>query len=199
MTPSTELWDWLGDPLAVDFANTVRREGTSYRELLRSGADVATWCAREDGRVPCIDEATADDALARIRAFRDDVFAVLAAASAEAPFPHGPRRRLNACAMAHPLVDQLEAEPGRTAVVPAGTTPAVDELLARVARSAIELAGSPGALALCDAPSCGQFFLRDRPNQHWCGGACGTRARVARHAGHQVRPYVPPAPPSALR
>jgi predicted RNA-binding Zn ribbon-like protein len=199
MPPVAELWDWLGDPLAVDFANTVRREGTSYRELLRTGADVATWCALEAGRVPRLDAADAERDLARIRAFRDDIFAVLAAASQGAAFPPDARRRVNACALEHPLIDQLDARPGRTTAVPAGRTAPIEELLARVARSAIDLAGSAGALALCDAPSCGQFFLRDRPNQHWCGGACGSRARVARHAGHRVRPYTPPAPPASLR
>jgi predicted RNA-binding Zn ribbon-like protein len=47
--------------------------------------------------------------------------------------------------------------------------------------SAIELLDSP-ALAFCDAPSCGQFFIRRRRDQRWCSAACGTRTRVARHA-----------------
>jgi predicted RNA-binding Zn ribbon-like protein len=198
MPPAAELWDWLGEPLAVDFANTVRREGTGYRELFRSGEDVATWSLLERGRVPRLDAATANRELARIRALRDDVFAVLAAASAGTAFPPDARRRVNGRARANPLVAQLGDEPVRCGAVLSHPAAGVEELLTRVAHSAIELARSAAGLALCDAPSCGQFFLRERPNQHWCGGACGTRARVARHAGHQVRPYVPPAPPSTL-
>jgi predicted RNA-binding Zn ribbon-like protein len=57
----------------------------------------------------------------------------------------------------------------------------LDELMARAAASALELLASP-ALAFCDAPSCGQFFMRSRRDQRWCGPACGTRTRVARHA-----------------
>jgi predicted RNA-binding Zn ribbon-like protein len=59
----------------------------------------------------------------------------------------------------------------------------VDALLARVADDAVRLIADPdSAIALCDAPSCGQFFRRTRTNQRWCGPACGNRARVARHA-----------------
>jgi predicted RNA-binding Zn ribbon-like protein len=50
-----------------------------------------------------------------------------------------------------------------------------------VAHSAIELAAH-GGVGFCDAPSCGQFFERSRISQLWCSHACGTRARVARHA-----------------
>jgi predicted RNA-binding Zn ribbon-like protein len=60
----------------------------------------------------------------------------------------------------------------------------LDELLSRVAAAAIELVGSPAAerLGYCDSSSCGQFFTRSRSDQRWCGTACGTRVRVARHA-----------------
>ncbi|MEA2321917.1 MAG: hypothetical protein QOD81_1767, partial [Solirubrobacteraceae bacterium] len=46
------LWDWLGEPLAIDFANTTRRRGAVEHELLLGGDDVATWAQRQDGRVP---------------------------------------------------------------------------------------------------------------------------------------------------
>ena len=65
-------------------------------------------------------------------------------------------------------------------VAPVDVDP-LDELLSRTAMSAVELLGSP-TLAYCDAPSCGQFFMRNRRDQRWCGPACGTRTRVARHA-----------------
>jgi len=63
----------------------------------------------------------------------------------------------------------------------AGQPDALDALLALVAHSAVEVIADPD-VALCDAPSCGQLFIRTRGNQRWCGPACGNRARVARHA-----------------
>ncbi|WP_179273431.1 CGNR zinc finger domain-containing protein [Rhodococcus sp. 06-462-5] len=38
---------------------------------------------------------------------------------------------------------------------------------------------------MCEASRCGQLFLQDRPDKQWCCGACGYRARAARH--HAVK------------
>ena len=80
---------------------------------------------------------------------------------------------------AAPLVLQLRD--GEAVLARATPAAPLDELLARVAHSAIELADR-GGVGFCDAPSCGQFFERGRVSQLWCSHACGTRARVARHA-----------------
>jgi hypothetical protein len=45
------LWSWLGDRLALDVANTVRRRGWRYTELITSPADLRGWLARERGRL----------------------------------------------------------------------------------------------------------------------------------------------------
>jgi predicted RNA-binding Zn ribbon-like protein len=176
------VWEWLGGPLAVDFANTRRRRGAAYRELLGSGADLAEWAWHEGDRVPPLDPATADARLDDVRALRDEVCGLLqatvggVAASAE---------RVNAALRAVPLVPQLRR--GEVRLQPADDADPLDELLARVAASAVELAtAGPGStLALCDAPSCGRFFLRRRRDQVWCSPVCGTRARVARHAAQR--------------
>jgi predicted RNA-binding Zn ribbon-like protein len=181
------LWDWLGDPLALDFANTVRRHGGEYRELLQSGEDVASWAEHESGRVPAVRAAEASGRLAEIRAVRDDVFAALRAASDGRPFPRDVARRLNARARAAPVVAQLGERPGEGVEHLPGDPASLDELLARVVHATIDLCRADDAgVALCDAPSCGQFFIRDRANQRWCGPACGTRARVARHAARRA-------------
>jgi predicted RNA-binding Zn ribbon-like protein len=174
-----ERWSWLGEPLAVDFANTVRRRGADYTELLATGADLRAWAEHEAARVPDPSEYAADSRLDEIRALRDAIFALLYAAARREPAPPGIERQVNAALAAVPLVPQLRD--GAVELVAPAEVDAVDELLARTAMSAIELLASP-ALAYCDAPSCGQFFMRNRRDQRWCGPACGTRTRVARHA-----------------
>ena len=87
---------------------------------------------------------------------------------------------MNAAARAVPLVPQLR-DGAIVTSAGAGGAP-LDELLARVAVSAIELAAGEDPLGFCDAPSCGQFFAGGRAGRRWCSDACGTRARVARHA-----------------
>jgi predicted RNA-binding Zn ribbon-like protein len=172
-------WEWLGDDLAIDFANTVRRRGAQYEELLARPADLRDWANRQQGRVPVPSAGAARDGLERVRSVRDDVFAVLRAAALAEPLPRGPAGRLNRLALRHPVVAQLDG----AARVGSGPD-RVEELIARAISATIDLVGRAAAagLALCDAPSCGQFFLRERPNQRWCGPACGTRTRVARHA-----------------
>jgi predicted RNA-binding Zn ribbon-like protein len=180
------LWDWLGEPLAIDFANTTRRRGAVERDLLETGADVTGWAERERerGRVPPVPARAAEQRLDDIRALRDDVQAVLHAMADATELPPRPVARLNALARAVPVVGQLGGRAGELRHAPATHAGAVDELLARVAAATIELVGQgePDAVHFCDAPSCGRFFAPQRPNQRWCGSACGTRARVARHA-----------------
>ena len=180
------LWDWLSEPLPMDFANTTRRRGMVDHDYLRTGADLASWSEREAGRVPRVSARAAAARLDEVRAVRDDVKAVLRAAAADAPLPARATARLNARARALPLVAQLGRRPGERYTAPAERLSAIDELLARVAAATIELVGSGGSdvVRFCDAPSCGDFFAPDRRNQRWCDDSCGTRARVARHAAH---------------
>jgi predicted RNA-binding Zn ribbon-like protein len=169
------MWEWLGEPLAVDLANTVKRRGDEERELLRSGADLAEWARLQAGRVPRVPAADVETRLGDVLAVRDAVIAVL----------HGERdgraaQIVNAAARRVPLVEQLR---NRAIVrIPADDAPPLDELLARVAVSAMELVASDEPLGFCDAPSCGQFFAGGRAGRTWCSDACGTRARVARHS-----------------
>jgi predicted RNA-binding Zn ribbon-like protein len=181
-----EPWDWLGEPLAIDFANTTRRRGMVDHDYLRDGTDLERWSECEAGRVPRVPARAAAARLDEVRSVRDDVKAVLRATVDGTPLPVQAVGRLNARARAVPIVPQLGRRPGELRRAPATRAGALGELLARVAAAAIELAGSGDrdAVHFCDAPSCGQFFEPDRPNQRWCGTSCGTRARVARHAAH---------------
>ena len=171
------MWDWLGEALAVDFANTTQRSGGEERELLQVPDDLALWAELERGRVPLIEAGAVR--LGEIRTLRDDVKALLHAAVDGVAPPAPAVERVNARVRAAPLVAQLRD--GEAVLSPASAAEPLDELLARVAHSAIELAAR-GGVGFCDAPSCGQFFERSRASQLWCSHACGTRARVARHA-----------------
>src|SRR5829696_9541395 len=171
------MWDWLGEALAVDFANTTKRSGGEERELLQGPGDLVTWAACEADRVPEIEAGAVR--IGEVLTLRDDVKSPLAAAVAGEAAPVPAAERVNARVRRTPLVHQLRG--GELVLVPAAAAAPLDELLARVAHSAIELAAR-GGVGFCDAPSCGQFFERRRVSQLWCSDACGTRARVARHA-----------------
>ena len=171
------MWDRLGEALAVDFANTTKRSGGEERELLQEPEDLVAWADCEAGRVQEIDAEAVR--LGEVRTLRDDVKALLHSVVDGEPAPVPAVERVNARVRGAPVVLQLHD--GDAVLAPAGGAPPLDVLLARVAHSAIELAAR-GGVGFCDAPSCGQFFERRRVSQLWCSDACGTRARVARHA-----------------
>jgi len=181
-----ERWSWLGESLGIDFANTVRRHGLEYVEYLDSPRALVEWAGHE--KLP-LRVADVGSRLDEVRALRDAVFALLRDATSppdatpppRAPSPSGAEARLNAALAAVPLVPQLRD--GAVVLTAPSAAPALDQLLARVGASVLDALRDP-ALSFCDAPSCGQFFLRHRGDQRWCGPACGTRARVARHAAH---------------
>jgi len=178
------LWEWLGEPLAADFANTTKRRASVEVELLLRGEDLEAWTRHERGRAPEVRAEAAGARLEEVRAFRADVRAALHALVDGEPVPRAAAEALNARVRAVPLVTELRAG-GATELCALGVPDPLDELFARVAHSAIELVRTSSLLGFCDAPSCGQFFARERANKRWCSEACGTRARVARHAGHR--------------
>jgi predicted RNA-binding Zn ribbon-like protein len=178
------MWEWLGEPLAVDFANTRKRRGPVDVDLLADGHDLLGWLAAERriaaGRVPAVPARLAGERLGDVRAVRDDVAALLRGA-VSGGLPSSPRQRVNALVARLPVVAELGADGAlRTQVL--GAADRVDELIGLVAVAAVSQAADPAGLAFCDAPSCGQFFLRPRPDARWCSPACGTRFRVAQHA-----------------
>jgi predicted RNA-binding Zn ribbon-like protein len=166
------MWEWLGEPLAVDFANTVRRRGREYEECLSTPEDFEAWAAAED-----VDPGEFE--LTEVLAFRDAVLSLLQAAARAEPPPRRSEAALNQALRRCPLLPQLRG--GRVVLTAPRDARPLDELHALIAASALEVLEDP-LLALCDAPSCGQLFMRHRGDQRWCGPACGTRARVAKHA-----------------
>jgi predicted RNA-binding Zn ribbon-like protein len=175
-------WSWLGDRLAIDVANTVRRRGWRYLELITSPADLGSWLDHERGRLAV--PAQVDTALTgRFLAARDHVLRVLRAAASGSFLPTADIDAINALAAAAPTIRLLSTQPGQHLTRPVTRADQATRLCADIAAATIDLLTGPdaAAIALCDAPGCGQLYLRGRPNQQWCNPHCGTRARSQRH------------------
>jgi len=175
-----ELFDWLGRPLAVDFANTVwpaRRRGPI--DTIASAAGLETWLDR------AAIAATARDLDARLedlRSLRAAVRRLLAAAAAREHLPRRAMEIVNLFATEAPEVKQLVPDgKGSRVVAEVLSEDPGSLLLGRVALSTMEVLTSM-SVGICDAPSCGLFFVIERAGQRWCSNVCGNRARVARHA-----------------
>jgi predicted RNA-binding Zn ribbon-like protein len=189
-------WSWLGDQLAIDVANTVRRRGWRYIELVASPADLRTWLEHERGRLAIPSDV--DPALvSRFLSVRDQVLRLLRAAAAGTVLPAADVRAINELAVAAPTVRLLGSRPGQQLTRPVTRADPAARLCGDIAAATIDLLTGPdaAAVALCDAPGCGQLYLRGRPNQQWCNPHCGTRARSQRHAERHPRPGRPQSDP----
>lgn len=175
------VFRWLGEPLAIDLANTVMTvpRGKTV-DLLAGPDDLQSWTSTEGGRLGNYAFDPAD--LGAFRELRDAVRKLLDAAVEGTGPPSPALRHLNRVSAAAPVAPQLIlGDDGKCEV--AEWSEAGDGLasaLGQIARSAIALlSGSEGEqLKICGAPSCGMFFLGAR---RWCCSACGNRARAARH------------------
>jgi predicted RNA-binding Zn ribbon-like protein len=168
------MWEWQEGVPAIDLTQTVRDVRGTAVDDLRSDEDLDAWLASQEDRVPPAYERD----VAAWRELRAAITAAFAATLAGEPLPGAAVEHINACA--GPVVPQLRE--GRREYVPSGA-------LAAVAASAIEILGTETRerLRFCAAPSCGMYYLGHRADQQWCSPACGTRARVARHAARSRR------------
>ena len=188
------VFRWLGEPLAVDLANTVMvvREDEMV-DLIADPEGLRRWLDAERGRLG--DCAFAVEHIERIRALRDAVRGLLSAAAQGAPSPAGALEAVNAASREAPMAPQLESDGGGELRVRELTTDAepLAQLLGALARSTIALLTGPqrAQIHLCNAPSCGMVFIGAR---RWCCAACGNRARAARHYRHKRERATRPLP-----
>ena len=173
-------WDWLGQGLALDLADTVTLEDGAEKDLSESPGEYARWASIE-ASFGC---GPSDRVLIRARPqlldLRAAVRDLLSAITAGDPPPKEAVERLNAVSRAAPTWRELD--PVRLSIRDETSADEVGEVVAAYARSAMELVDIEGdRLRRCPAPSCGMFYVRTRDQQRWCSTQCGTRARVARH------------------
>jgi predicted RNA-binding Zn ribbon-like protein len=174
------LFRWLGEPLAIDLANTVMvlREGESV-DLLDSAEALKTWLELERPRLGDFRFAPSDRA--ELLAAREDVRSLFAARATGGAFERAAVARLNAASRGSPVAPQLQlTDGGDLQVIAEEQIADMPAFLGAIARSAIELLAEHdrSPLRICGAPSCGMFFTGRR---RWCCAACGNRARAARH------------------
>jgi predicted RNA-binding Zn ribbon-like protein len=176
---------WLVYPASLDLSNTVLADSRGETDLLATVDQLSSWIEAERGRIPAVDAARGR--LEDVRALRADVRALLYAHASRQPLPDTARRRINRLSAVSPTYPVLAA--AGDAAIRHGSSDRYDIFAAAVARSAVELSRRDETrLCICGAPSCGMLYLRAHPRQRWCSGACGNRARVARHAARRRNP-----------
>jgi predicted RNA-binding Zn ribbon-like protein len=190
---TTERFDWPRQGLAIDLADTVVvvRAGETI-DHLSTMDQLGHWLEMEHR---WLDPAGADapERIEDYRELRDAIRVLCFASLRRQSLPGNAIQTLNRYAAAAPWFRQLQAGDGelpRLATASAAVD-RTDRTLASIADGAIALLGGSERerLRVCEAPSCGMFFLAGSPRQLWCRDACGNRARVARfHARTLTNP-----------
>ena len=164
------------EPLAIELHNTRYAAGGALVDGL---ATPRAWLEATADRFPAGRGAwpAADELLA----LRETVRAALHAALDGVEPDPATLDALNRAAARAPRSPRLEA--GWVAATGYGGASRADIVIATLAADAIELLGGPhrAELRACHAPGCVLLFLKDHPRREWCSGACGNRARQARH------------------
>jgi predicted RNA-binding Zn ribbon-like protein len=171
----------------LDLANTVMvvREGKAV-DLLAEETQLQRWLELMGERLGGGKLELDDAAFTRLCELRGAVRDLFAASAGGERLPAGALACLNEASAQDPRSPRLEIGGDGVAEVRETSEAGVEGLLGASARAAIRLLGEPrGAeLHLCNAPSCGMFFLGKR---RWCCAACGNRARAARHYRRQKK------------
>lgn len=173
----------MGEPLAVDLANTIKTAVSPARELLSGDEANARFWQLE---APALPEGSGTPDLETTLALRGALHGVLGAILAGEPVEPAHIALLNTTASLATVAPRLVPTPDGLEVRPTWSAEGPDALaLAAVARSLIELVMSPllSRLRECASPTCSMLFVATNSKRIWCTpDVCGNRQRVARHA-----------------
>ncbi|UAJ78848.1 ABATE domain-containing protein [Leifsonia sp. ZF2019] len=177
MTSRTR-WIWLGDHLAVDFANTTIGLGVRRAELIGTVEEFRAWIEAEPAWLPAVDDG--DIELGQVLEQRDATDRLLRCAARGMPLATEDIELINSRVRAAGVSRLLATVPGTSRLAADAGFPA---LLGVLGAATVDLLARDdlAAIAICEAPGCGQIFHRSRRNQRWCSPGCGNRARVDRH------------------
>jgi predicted RNA-binding Zn ribbon-like protein len=172
----------LGEPLAIEFANTHYAVRGALREGIGTPAHLTAWL-RDHSAVPEPGLPVGAAEVETFRTLRGAIRGLYQACVDTHPGDDTDVEVLNAAAAAAPRWPQLRCTGGAYAVSERTWGEGADAALAAIARDAIAILGGPLRIQIraCQAPGCVLFFIKDHPRRQWCSAGCGNRARAARH------------------
>ncbi len=191
MDSGSYTYQFVAGNLALDFVNTIafRADPVRKKDRLQTIEDVHWWAgqAQLPHRVATSSDPLAETAaLQRIRAVREELFAVFHAIASDEPIPAASLARignaLHDCCAWRCL--SIEGEEVRWTWRP--DAPDTDYLLYPVLTAATDLltSVSRGLVRQCEDAGCGWLFL-DRSNartRRWCSMAdCGNRNKARKY------------------
>jgi predicted RNA-binding Zn ribbon-like protein len=172
------------EPLAIELSNTIYVGDGVVVDGLAEPASASAWLAALRERFPLGGAGGAPNQ-DELTALRDVVRDVLGATVEQRTPSRAVIEALNAASARAPRsVAALWRRGGDPEpIVRFHSDRRADIVISAIATDAIALVTGPARTELrsCRAPGCVLMFLKDHPRREWCSGACGNRARQARH------------------
>lgn len=164
----------LGEPPAIELANTWYGAGPSAHDFLGDAEVARRWASWVVGGDALVD-------VAALVELRDAVRALIVARIDGSPLDPAAVRVVNrhaaeACASIRLRVDGAAAS---SAVSFRGGA------AARVATSCVEVLTGPDPIRRCEGPGCTMFFVQGHGRRRFCYEGCSHRARQRRYARSQ--------------
>lgn len=173
-----------GEPLALDFINTLASTPDGEIDALHSADELQVWLSAQADRLTAPSAPRTETDLAAIRLLRTHVETTLhAVLRGEEPASEAVAA-INHAARCAPLHRVITFDDGRPVATTGRDGDDLTQLLAQLAEAAVELVTSPHVVRIrtCDGPNCRMMFLPAHPRRRWCSPAlCGNRVRVARY------------------
>jgi predicted RNA-binding Zn ribbon-like protein len=176
----------MGEPLAIDLANTVKLAVDPQLDLLGDDTRNAAFWSLERHRLP---EPAGVPSLSESLALRSALQSLLSGIASGAAPEAWALERVNEVARRTRVTTELvPAESSVTTKPHWQASDVADIALSAVALSAIDFLTGPnaGRLRVCAAPHCSMMFVAMNAKRRWCtANGCGNRERVARHSRQQ--------------
>jgi predicted RNA-binding Zn ribbon-like protein len=172
------------EPLAIELCNTIYVGDGVVVDGLAEPTSTSAWLAALRERFP-LGGARGEPSQDQLTVLRDVVRDVLGATIEQRTPSKVGIEALNAASARAPrsIAARWRRDGDPEPIVRFHNDRRADIVISAIAANAIELVTGPARTELrsCGAPGCVLMFLKDHPRQEWCSGACGNRARQARH------------------
>ncbi len=164
----------LGEPPAIELANTWYGEGPSAHDFLANVEVARRWASLVVGGDAHVDVAALTELRAAVRA----LFVAKIDGSSLDPEAVSVVNRHAAEAHASISLRVVGAAASSAVTFRGGAA-------ARVATSCVEVLTGPDPIRQCEGPGCTMFFVQDHGRRRFCYEGCSHRARQRRYARSQ--------------
>jgi predicted RNA-binding Zn ribbon-like protein len=184
MHVDADLLPILGEPLAVEFANTWYESSEESFDFLVAPEWIAAWFERMSDRIPGrVPRRLAVGDITALLAVRDATREILRAATVRTTPASRSIAVLNRVARSVPTIYEARVDGARIRAEVTVSGKGFTSIVAALAIESIAFCAGPdySRVRRCEAPNCPMFFVQEHHKRRFCHEGCAHRARQARY------------------